>query len=290
MRILLATLCLNEIEWLPRLWDQHKDWPGVVGWCFVEAADDVYAKENPDVVSCGGFSTDGTTEFLRGLQAKSPIVRHVPYGFTSHPTDPSQGKSAARNAYLDHADDVEPDWIIVVDADEFYPTDVQEKIVDRLEGISRDRLGVRVKQRHVWRPPGADPTVGMFAREVVGGYWDVPHCRIWRWVPRMRHVSSHNWPDDRGGRMDRAIVRLDATEGDKYQLVHTGYAAGGPGRVAKHRYYVARGEGSETGRIGKRRRMYLRCRDAWENWEEGMPLPDGARVVEYRGPIPEVFR
>src|SRR4051794_7463634 len=38
MSVLLATLCINEMEWLPRLYEQHKDWPGMAGWVFVEAA------------------------------------------------------------------------------------------------------------------------------------------------------------------------------------------------------------------------------------------------------------
>ena len=49
MRIVLATLLLNEMEWLPKLYEQHKDWPGLCGWVFVEAADRVYANVNPEV-------------------------------------------------------------------------------------------------------------------------------------------------------------------------------------------------------------------------------------------------
>ena len=37
--IALATLALNEMEWLPLLWEQHRAWPGMVRWVFVEAAD-----------------------------------------------------------------------------------------------------------------------------------------------------------------------------------------------------------------------------------------------------------
>ena len=35
MRIMLATMCLNEMQWLPFLFKQHKDWPGLVSWTFV---------------------------------------------------------------------------------------------------------------------------------------------------------------------------------------------------------------------------------------------------------------
>ena len=74
MSIVLSTLCLNEMEWLDKLYAQHKDWVGLEKWIFVESADRVYAETNPDMVSSSGLSVDGTTEFLRELAAPPTAV------------------------------------------------------------------------------------------------------------------------------------------------------------------------------------------------------------------------
>ncbi len=290
MKILLATLCLNEMEWLPALYRQHRSWPGMVGWAFVEAADVEYARTNPGRVR-GGLSADNTTEFLTELHRDDRRIQYIPHGLTSHPTDPAQGKSQARNRYLALADSLRPDWVVVLDADEFYPVDAQHALTDLLLRTEH-RLSVRVRQRHVWKPPFYNWPADPFSQEVVGGYWDVPHTRIWRYVPGMRYVVNHNWPSDGTGRMDRNVLKTDKISGlmNHIQCVHTGYAGTGEGRTAKHRYYVARGEGNEAGRMGRLRRMYVDCRRAWEEWTPGTELPHGARVIPYTGPIPEAFK
>ncbi len=67
MKIALVTLALNEMEWIPRLWQQHKDWPELAAWVFVEAADREYARANPGMTTPEGFSIDGTMSFLGRL-------------------------------------------------------------------------------------------------------------------------------------------------------------------------------------------------------------------------------
>ena len=83
MKLTLCTLVLNEMEWLSKLYEQHKNWPAVEKWIFVESADRVYAETNPDMVSTKGLSTDGTTEFLDELARSDSRVTHIKYGFCS---------------------------------------------------------------------------------------------------------------------------------------------------------------------------------------------------------------
>lgn len=296
MRIMLATLCLNEMQWLPRSYEQHQDWPGIVEWVFVEAADVVYARKNPDRVSLSGTSVDGTTTFLEDRLFENRKIQYVKHGLTSHPTDPSQGKIEARNRYLDIAEDVRPDFVIVIDADEFYPTMVQRELVRYLQTHldnstpKEGYTGFRLRQRHVWNPPGGTGSTDVFKYEVVGGYWDVPHTRIWRWRPGMRYRDNHNWPADGHGRMDRKVAKLDLIPEIKLECVHTGYASDPDNRRAKHQYYKARGEGSEGGKLGRKRQMYVDCRREWETWVPGSKLSHGARVIPYTGPVPEALR
>lgn len=288
MKIVLATLCLNEMEHLPRLVEQHRHWPGLEAWVFVEAADALYATSNSVLVSPQGLSTDGTTEFLSDLDCNNPNVFHVPFDGLVSSDNVAQNKCAMRNAYLKLADDFEPHWIVVLDADEFYSHSDQRWINRTLAVLPPHSNAALFKQRHIWRPPSiADEP--LMASEVVGGYWAIPHTRVWRWVRGMRHTTNHNHPHSPLGhslatsvtRFDRVLRELPNLP----QCVHLGFASNYKTRAAKHSYYVARGEGAGDGR-----EMYVDCRNAWEQWVPGEKLPHGADVIPYRGPIPEVLR
>ena len=69
------------------------------------------------------------------------------------------------------------------------------------------------------------------------------------------------------------------------ECIHLGFASDCTLRAAKHRYYIARGEGLSDGR-----QRYVDCRAAFETWRPGKKLPDKASVVNYTGPVPEVFQ
>lgn len=304
MRVMLATICLNEMEWLPRLVEQHKDWPGLAGWCFVEGCDPVYAETNPSMVTEDGLSIDGTTEFLEGLDFRGVCVIHA--GEVRQMGD--QGKCQLRNQYLRAVDTslskYAPDVIVQIDADEFYTREDQRRINELAMFYfypGSPVTSIMLRQRHIWRPPcwthpqcrpERHEPEEVFSHEVVGGYWHVPHTRIWRYVPGMLHVCNHNWPEVNGQYLTANIARidLDPSHAERPQCVHLGYASAGTSRTAKHSYYIARGEGAEGGRIGQKRSMYVECREAWERWSPGDELPHGARLIPYDGPIPEVFR
>ena len=72
---------------------------------------------------------------------------------------------------------------------------------------------------------------------------------------------------------------------DAPQMIHLGYACDRVNRVAKIKYYEARGEA-----VDPKRKWYTESRAMWENWKPGMELPRGAKVIPYTGPIPEILK
>lgn len=280
MRVMLATLALNEMEWLPRLVRQHINWPGIVNWTFVESADALYAAANPHMVDKRGLSVDGTTDFLFDFAQMDSRFTYRPQGLVEH-SDPAQSKCVSRNVYLDMAERVRPDWIVALDADEFVSEADQETINNILTSLtSHDCLLIR--QCHAWRPQSiADRP--LLELEAVGAYFSVPHIRIWKWWPGMMYTTNHNHPHTKLGnslaKRCRKVFGPQAPE-----IVHTGFASSLQSRVAKTNYYGARGEGPNDGR-----QMYMDVRRAWEAWMPGDPLPHGAEVVPYAGPKPEAL-
>lgn len=282
MRIMLCTLALNEEEWLPALWKQHQHWPDMVSWVFVESADAVYAKSNPDMVSETGLSIDGTSNYLRNLAARDSRVRYIPHGFCRS-DNPAQGKCEARQQYIQAARNVRPDFIYVLDSDEFYTNDAQKHINNLMQLSNPTTTAFCFKQRHIWRPPSiADQPLSQY--EVVGGFWSIPHCRGWRYFSNMEYTVNHNTPYVNGVGLDTGIKRYDQIDGTP-ECVHYGFAASLKSRVAKHRYYADRGES-----VDPKRQWYVRSRAEFETWKPGDVLPRDAKVIPFTGVIPEVFQ
>ena len=284
MKVLLATLAINEMEFLPRLVAQHRDWSGLTRWIFVEAADDRYRAANPDMVSAAGLSVDGTTEFLEELVKSDDRVVHVKHGLTTN-ADPAQGKCQARNRYLEIADEIEPDLVIVLDSDEFYTAKHEWYVNETFKADAyKDYGGIIFLRREIWRPPSC-AHLPLFGQEVVGGFWAIPCCHWWRWSRGMRYAGNHNNPKRADGSMI-GMIRLDrGSQSGLPQMVHLGFAASAKTRLAKNRYYQQRGEGTTD-----HRQWYVDSRSAWRDWLPGAPLPKGAKVIGYAGPKPECFR
>ena len=282
MSVMLATLVLNESEWLPKLYEQHRDWPGLVRWVFVEASDAAYAKANPDMVGPLGLSVDGTFNILHELAESDPRVIYIPYG-RAEADDPAKAKCGPRDAYLRVAEALRPEFVISLDADEFYTRDHQASLLGWMRTFPLTKSFI-FRRREIWRPPAVQSSA-LFVREVVGGFWNIPCCHWWRWEPGMHHRLCHNTPhtaDDVP--MNRDILDLrDETETP--EMVHLGFASTERTRRAKNRYYAERGEA-----VDRHRAWYVESRAAWETWKPGVPLPRGAEVRDYGGPIPECFR
>ena len=281
MKLALCTLVLNEMEWLPKLYEQHRNWPGVEKWVFVESADRIYAETNPDMVSPEGLSVDGTTEFLSELALVDPRITHIKYGFCSA-KDKAQGKCEARDQYLRAITDMgfHPNYFIVLDADEFYPFECQTDINHLLPKTLGN--GFAFRHREIWYPQYLqDRQAPMFDYEVSGGFWDIPYCRVWRWY-RGLHYGNHNTPFIGKTALDLRLNRM--TQDGLPYMVHMGFASQLKTRAAKNRYYEARGEA-----VDRKRSWYCESRQCFETWEPKMDLPRGAKVSFYTGLIPECF-
>lgn len=281
--IVIGTLCLNEMQWLGKLYEQHKDWPELACWCFVEAADRSYANANPSLVTDRGLSVDGTTEFLTELARTDRRVVHVPFGFADH-VDPSLCKIAARNKYWEVAAEHRPEFVISLDADEFYTHGHQRLIVEVMRRqAERGWRGFTFPRREIWHPPSITDQP-LMSWEVVGGFWGIPCCHWWRWEKGAGHFDCHNTPQGANGRyLNDDLVQLHK---DLFvpQMIHLGFAAKRDTREAKRRYYEVRGELTD-----RTRRWYCESRAAWAGWKPGDALPRGAVVGPYEGPVPEVF-
>lgn len=280
MKIVLCTLVLNEMQWLPKLYEQHKNWPGMVSWAFVESADQTYASTNPEMVTADGLSTDGTTDYLTRLAAIDPRVTHIKHGFCSS-GDPAQAKCEARNCYLDAMEEIRPKFFVVLDADEFYPSVFQSEI-NHLISIKLGN-GYAFTHREIWHPPYLQKqSAFQLGLEVVGGFWSIPYCRVWRWYPGLRYLN-HNTPSLNGNPLDARINRM---LGPTFPyMVHMGFASSLVYRAAKNRYYEARGEA-----VDAKRSWYCDSRRCFEIWEPDTVLPRGAEVTPYNGFIPECFQ
>lgn len=280
--VCLCTLVLNEMEWLPRLYEQHKQWPGLLKWVFVESADQKYAEANPSLVSSGGLSVDGTSEYLRQLSETDSNIQYIPYGFATH-CDPAEGKCAARQQYLDAIESIRPDFLITLDADEFYTHLDQHRVLEYMRSTLPIMDGCIFHRRDIWRPPSI-VNHPLFELEVVGGFWQIACCHWWKWSPGIHYTTSHNTPAKADGSLMQYIQRYSKSNIHP-QMIHLGFAASKDKRLAKNRYYQARGEGVTDDRL-----WYVQSRAAFETWTPGKRMPHRATVVPYKGRIPEVFQ
>ena len=283
MRVVLATIALNEAEFIPRQLEQHLDWPGLVGWVWVEGAAEYYARKHPQAVSADGRSVDATSRLLAEAAQRDSRVRYVAHGWARGNERTMGGqKIQLRNAYCKVADELDADVLVVIDADEFYSKADQGRILDIMATFGTDYDAFLFRQRHLWRPPallGSDD-----ALEVVGGYWAVPHVRVW-WYERGARYQNHNHLALPGLGYDPS--RLYRPRPADPECVHLGFARDPRHRLRTNAYYVARGEGREQ---GFNRKHYVNCREAWAFWVPGAQLPNGASVRPYDAALPEVLQ
>lgn len=277
MSVVIGTLCLNEMEWLPRLYEQHKNWPGLESWVFVEAADRIYANTNPELVNEQGLSVDGTSEFLAELSRKDDRIVYIAHGFSDH-EDPAQGKCEARSRYMEEAERIRPQYILALDADEFY-TLLHQSEIHRLM-VSLNKEGLLIGYHNIWRPPSIREH-SLMELEVVGKFWSIGVCKLWKWFPGLCYNGNHNAPYHDGVYSNRNMKFMTGPNDPKF--VHMGFASFAKFRNAKNQYYSDRGELQDTPH-------YVRSRGAFRDWKPGDELPNGDKVIPYMGPIPEVFR
>jgi len=281
-KLCLITICLNEMQWLPDLYSQHKDWPGLERWAFVEAADEVYETTNPHLVSPTGLSVDGTSQFLDRLASQDDRVKVCHLGRVGH-RDKANGKVLMKQKALELVQDVRPDFVFALDADEFYTVRDQERVFLSMSKAPDYQCYI-LPRREIWHPPSLVGVSPLFGLEVVGGFWGIPCCHWWRWCKGMHFGDCHNTPSFPDGRPFNDRLKDLRTAAGVPHMIHMGFASVGATRKAKNRYYADRGEAND-----KQRSWYVESRAAWEDWTPGTDLPHGAKVVPYDGPVPECF-
>ena len=275
MKLALVTLCLNEMEWLPKLYDQHCEWPDLTQWVFVESADRVYAETNPSLVNSQGLSIDGTSDFLHDLAARDPRVIYIPFGFSGN-SKRDLGKVESRQQYMVELEKHRPNFFVVLDADEVYCDDDQTEICEIMDDAPDNIQHFCFQFTHIWHPEilREEP---LFSYEITGGFWNMRHTKGIRWSPGLKYTEDHQRPEGGHG---------DLKKYDSPYCIHMAFASNADLRNAKHRYYEERGEKGPGGR-----RWYVRSRNEFRRWNpERSRFPRGAKVTPYTGPIPEVFR
>lgn len=275
-KITIGMIVLNEEEYIWHNLKQHYDFAHQI--VVVEGSVLKYPNSN---VLPNGRSTDKTAEIVKNFPDPKNKIEFI------QPTRRWKDKVEQRNQYLQRATG---DFLIVIDADEFY-TKADQQLLNREFATHRNVLLFKFERavKNASHRRGIIHFWYGFKHQVIGGYWDIPHNRIYRQVSGMKYVDSHNHPTYLNGvRSDRLSGRFVAQT--KAKCYHAGFVKKLVNIRDKNRLYLNRGEGREPQpNIRKLRQMYIDCRTAWETWKPGISLPHGAKIVPYAGHIPEAL-
>lgn len=268
MKVVAASIVLNESQYIGANLRQHYDF--VDRWIIVEGADRRYPS---DRVTADGLSTDDTAKVVAAFDDPLRKIRFVQHGWAAD-------KSELRNRYADLID--EDCVVIVFDADEFLSHEHLAWLIRQCETLPRPGT-VRIPHVHYWKSA---------KQVIVGGYYDVPHDRAYRWKAGCRYGGNHNHPEFPDGSLlrDSCCVKFERQFGcgrqdGKWVYIqtephwqHFGFCKGAEHVADKNAYYVNRGEAVT-------RPETTRDRAAWFG-----ELPEECRVYDWVGELPEVFR
>ena len=268
----IGMIVLNEERFVENNIINLLNWKRIAKIVVVEGADENYPKTN---VTSDGLSKDNTTSILKRLSSKYPIIDYVPKGF-------SVDKQDLRNEYMKRATG---DFLLVVDADEFYGFDYLNKIDNEVK-----KSPIETIQWEFQRDDLKNGTYGGIVHfwhnlkyRVVGGYYSIPHQRIYRFIPGMLYKDSHNHPEmPDGTRIDKLRHRWGKTSARYY---HAGFMKDFNNMRDKQDYYYNRGEKSD-------KPMYSTTRELWFNWDgKTMEYPQHKmKIINYNGFIPDALR
>ena len=268
----VCMIVLNEAEYLEANLTQIYGWEACHEVIIVEGAVALYPELS---LGRGRLSGDGTTEIIKNFPDPLGKIKYISGHFSN--------KVAQRNEY---AKRVTGTHALVLDADEFY-------CMKDLDCIARDARDHPECERftfdfsqdlnrrnyfHLWFS---------FTEHVVGGYWNVPHNRIYKWTPGTRYLGSdHNHPVKPDGR--RLTQGSVPSRRSSASCVHVGFVKSRKNQKEKNDFYVNRGEGREREpKLRARRQMYIDCRRAYETWVPGETLPHNAQILPFSNQLPE---
>lgn len=275
-KVSVCMIVLNESEYITNALQQIYNWSCCHEIIIVEGSVELYPVT---YLSAEGLSGDDTTDLVKKFHDPDKKIKYISGTF--------KDKVQQRNEY---AKRVTGTHVLVLDADEFYTRDSLEKLKEDI--IANPEVDLftfdfshNIERRtyyHLWHD---------LKTHVIGGYWDVPHNRIYKWMPGTAYRGDdHNHPFRPDGYKlypQSIFIRCAST---RAICVHTGFAKEIRNQKDKNDYYVARGEGKEADSYTRgMRQMYVDCRRACQNWQPGMPLPHNAILFPFELPLPEAL-
>lgn len=224
----------------------------------VEGAVEKYAEYNPDMVSREGGSVDDTLDVIESFPDPDNKIKILAAGRLWRDKPEMQNMIAKA---------ITGDVFLKVDSDEVYKRRDLQRILREFEVDSALTL-FNYRFWHFWH------TLDQIA---VGGQWDSPMARCWRWRPGFHYGTSFNFLlDDRGRKVETPLYKKIITS-DRL-VYHLNYA-GQPGDLvrAKLNYYANRG-------------IETNVKDTWSDWQPGQgdisPTHGGGRIVQFSGLLP----
>ena len=272
-KVSICIIALNESEYLTYSLKQIYDWDCCHEIIIIEGSVEHYPKNH---LSKDGLSGDGTSELIKNFPDPQNKIKYRSGVF--------KDKIDQRNEYMKL---ISGTHFLVLDADEFYSEASLELLKqDMMNNPDVELFTFDFSQTssrtyfHLWYN---------FKQHVVGGYWDIPHNRIYKRSPELRYTGAdHNHPSKPSGKkLTTKDVKSIPT---RAMCVHTGFVKKIENQKDKNDFYVGRGEGRESDpALRQRRQMYIDCRRAYETWDGKVSLPHGAYLIPYSDPLPEVL-
>lgn len=267
-RVAFGTILLNEAKFIGLNLMQHYDYCDE--WILVEGACQGYPTRK---VSADGLSLDNSAEQIRIFPDPLNKIRFIQHGWTK--AEGEAAKSELRNEYIKYC---RSDVLAVVDADEFYRI---EDFQLALTEFSDPKVhAITLPQVHFWKNT---------SHFITGEYYDIAHTRIYRYIPGMKYISNHNFPEIGGktgpmlGHKKIARTLIDTkTGGYDYGepcCYHMGFAKDADDMRDKSDYYINRGEATT-------RPITTASRAAWFTDH----LPEKCTVHVWCGDLPEVLK
>lgn len=252
----VGTIVLNGAATLPMMLSSVYEMAKEI--LVVEGAVEKYAENNPELINGSGGSIDETISILRSFPDPENKIKVLSINRMW------KNKQEMQNVIAEH---VTGEVFLKVDSDEVYHKNDLMRILREFEF---DPALTIFKYRfwHFWH--GLD-------KVAVGGQWDSPMTRCYRWKPEFRYGSSFNYPIDERGRPVKHPVYKTKTVEDRL-VYHLNYACQPKEFIqAKIKYYKNRG-------------IEKRVEDTWTNWEPGQidisPTHGGGQVIPFEGQLP----
>lgn len=209
--LVLFTLLKDYQLWLSELLEQHRDFPNVIRWVFVER-----------VPEEGRFSISQKLirEELRRLDSRVSYLQSLddPYD------EPKEQIRKAKNLALDEVELTamthHVKYIYQLNPDEFLTRYDQMGVVDALRRACAKYLCCLFRHRHIYRP-NAWCEQGIFKKEIGGRpSGSLLQLRAFKYVKGMRYTTSHFWPSTPGGILYTNRLKRYDTRGNTPEIIN----------------------------------------------------------------------